>query len=356
MACASMFLLALFTVFVILLAIFLFGLIVFIVGLANSGKIKRNNKKWPIVLMVIGVLNMIPPVIITIVLIILASVYNYRIEHMLDIYGTLPEAWKNVETVDRNAGNQAIDLLFQAADANDRNAFIECFSEETRDRDDFAEMVDAFLEAYPGGFSETEFSYNAHGGTQSGDGWKGARYGYEGEVDGEFYYITVGYCYWSKEHPEMVGVNYLSVMNIAGDASYRNRLTEINPDNEDIYLYCYLPGPDEVNARRIDRYTYLWNESEGPVLTADEMREYLARFETLQEAIDEGGIGQPNCNPVYNGGVVSNEYYYELQPVNGEPRYAFIRTAGAYGRIIEAVECTPDDADFDNMIREHRNS
>ena len=352
MAFASMFILAVVTIFVILLLIFLFGLIVFIIGIANSRKIKRDKKKWPVVLMVIGALNMIPPVIIAVVLIILASVYNYRVEHMLDIYGTIPEAWKNVETVDQNAGKQALSMLLKAADDNDRDAFIECFSEETRSRDDFEDVVDAFFEAYPGGFSETEFSYNAHGGQNSINGGKGAVHGYEGEVDGEFYYITLGYCYWNDDHPESVGVNKLLIMTVAGDAGYNAGLTDINPDNEDIYILCYFPGPDEVNARRINRYTYLWEETDGPVLTADEMREYLSGFETLQEAIDGGGIGRPNSNPVYRGGVVSNEYYYELQPVNGEPRYAHIRTSGPYGRIIQAVECTPDGADYDNMIKD----
>lgn len=354
MAFASMFLLVLFAIAVGLFLVFTFGLILFIVGLANKKKIKRDNKKWPVVLIVIGLINMIPPVIITIILVIAASVYNYRIDHMLDLYDTIPEAWKNVETNDRKAGTQALDMLLERADANDREGFIECFAEEVRREPGFEDAVDAFFEAYPGNLSSGEFTYNAHGTSQTGE-VKKAIHGYQGPANGEYYFITVGYCYWNNEHPEEVGVTYFAIMDVAGDASYHAGLTEINRDNDELFLFCYFPSPDEVNARLIDRYTYLWTDTEGPVLTSDEMREYLADFETLQEAIDAGGIGQPNANPVYNGGIVSCEYFYELQPVNGEPRYAHIRTAGQYGRIIEAYLSTPDSTDYDHMIVEHRN-
>ena len=354
MAFASMFLVFLFVVIIILGISFLLGMILLIVGLANSGKVKKNKKKWPVVLSVVGALTMIPPVIITLIAVIAASKYNYDIEHMLDKYGTVAQAWQHVEVVDTKAANQSLDLLFAAADANNRDEFVANFSQEMREDPRFNDAVDKFFEAYPGGFSGKDYYYNAHGGTTAGPDWKGAKRGYECDVDGVHYYITIGFVYHSDEHPEKVGVNYLTIMNIEGQAMYSYGDTEINKNNEDIFLMCYLPTSDEVSARRIDRYAYLWNENDNPLMTKEEMREYLSQYETLQEAIDAGGIGQPNAIPINNGFELGS-YYYELKSVDGEPRYAEINTKGHFGKIISAYECTDTTADFDDPIITHKN-
>ena len=350
MAFASMFLVVLAVVVIVLAVSFLLGLILFLVGLANKKKAQKDNKKWPIVLIILGILIMVPPLIITIIATVAAAKYDYDIEHMLEKYGTVTEAWENVEVGDRKAADQSLEVIFDAADKGDRDAFVANFSQETRDLPGFDEAVDAFLEAYPGGFHGSEYYYNAHGRQETGKDWQGARHGCECDVNGVHYYITIGYIYFAED-TDKLGVNYLTVMNIGGDASFNDDASEFDKDS--IFLMCYLPGPDEVNARRIDRNTFLWNESDGPVLTADEMRTLLAGYNTLQEAIDDGVLGHPNAVTIKNGFDLGR-YYYELKPVDGEPRYAAIHTAGAYGRIFEAFECTETGGDFDNMIVERR--
>ena len=342
MAFVSMFLVFIAAIFIGLAIVFTIGLILFLVGVANKKKVKNSNKKWPFVLIILGWFNMVPPLIIAIILAIFVSVYNYDRAHMLDKYATLPEAWEHVEVIDTKAANQALELLFDAADNDDRDGFTACFSNEIRNDPGFEDAANAFLEAYPGGFSGAEFTYHGHGGATAGNGWKGAKRQYECDVNGVHYYVTVGFCYHSRYDQDIVGVNYLTVMNVGGEASFS--------EDEDIYLLCFIPGEDEVNARRIDGYAFLWEDTEGPVMTADEMREYLAQFVTLREAIDAGGMGYPNCTDNIN------RNFYELKPVNGEPRYAVITTAGEYGRIIQAVECTGDSSDYDNMIVPFRSS
>ena len=345
-----MFLVFLAIIAIVLAITFLLGLIFFIVGLANKKKVKKDKKKWPVVLTILGIITMIPPLIISLIAVAAASKYNYDIEHMLEKYGTVTKAWENVEVGDRKAANQALEVIFAAADKGDRAEFVSNFSQETRDLPGFDEAVDSFFEAYPGGFHGKEYYYNAHGGDRNGKGRKGARHGYECDVDGIHYYISIGYTYFSEDNTNL-GINYLTIMNVGGDAVFNDDNSPFDKDS--IFLMCYLPDPDEVKARRIDRYTFLWNESDGPVLTADEMRTLLAGYNTLQEVIDDGKLGHPNAVTIKNGFDLGR-YYYELKPVNGEPRYAAIHTSGAYGRIIEAFECTDSDADFDNMIVEHR--
>ena len=350
MAFASMFIVVLLIAAICLFFSFVLGLVLLIIGLVNSSRVK---KVWPIILDILGIMIMIPPVVITIVVVIAASKYNYNIEHMMEKYGTVTEAWKNVQVIDEKASNQAFEALFEAADAGDRDAFVANFSQEMREDPAFDDAVDAFFEAYPGGFADAELTYNAHGGRTTGEDWSGAKRGYECVIDGVHYYVTVGFVSHSDEHPEMVGINFFTVMNVEGYAEYTFGDTEINEDNEDIFLLCYVPGSDEVSARRINRYAYLWNESEVPPMTKEEMHDYLAQFTTLQEAIDAGGIGQPNVIPLRDG-IDLGEYFYELQPVDGEPRYADIQTSGPFGRIIVAYECTETSADYNDCIVERR--
>ena len=357
MAFASMFLVFMLVVIIILAATFLLGFVLFLVGIANTGKVKKDKKgkkKWPYVLSVLGVLTMIPPVIITVVVTILAFKYNYDIEHMLDKYGSVTEAWQNVSVMDEKAGNQALEVLFAAADAHDRNKFMEQFSEQTRNDPDFISAVDKFFEDYPGDFSEKEFTYHGHGGQTSFSNSRGGKREYECDVDGVHYYVTVGYVYQSEEHPEMVGIYFLTIMNVEGQAMSTYGDTDINKSNNDMLLMCYLPSSDEVSARRIDGYAYLWNPSDRPAMTKEEMRACLSQYETLQDAIDAGAIGQPNVIPLKDGFDLGN-YFYELKSEDGEPRYANVKTIGAFGKIDSAYECTDTDSDYDDPIIKHVN-
>ncbi|SCW26619.1 protein of unknown function [Ruminococcaceae bacterium YRB3002] len=352
MAFASMFIVFIVLILIVLGIQFLVGLIMLIIGLVNS---KRAKKVWPVLLDILGVVNMVPLIAAIVGTVYFYNWSQYNKEHMLEKYDSVPEAWMNESFItEQQAAGQALNALIAAASSGDRDEFVENFSEVTQEREDFDELIDAFMEEFPEGLSYEGFkrSTGRSLGTSEGYGTRSADATYRGKFNGEWYFIRIKYCY-NGDSDDEIGVFYLSMMNLSGEANYQFGDTEYNKNNDTLYLYAYMPGSDEVNARMINNYPKLWEESDGPVLTADEMREVLAGYDTLQDAIDAGAIGHPNCNPLYNG-VNLHEYYYELQPVNGEPRYAFIRTSGDYGAVQAAYEYTETSGDYDNPIVEHR--
>ena len=353
MAFASMFLVFIFIIFIVLGIMFLAGLIMLIIGLVNSKKVK---KVWPIVLDVLGIAGMVPLVVSVVGLGALFAWSQYNDEHMLEKYDSVPEAWMNESMVnEQKAAEQAINAFVTAAGNGDRDEFVENFSAVTRDRDDFDENVDAFLDAFPEGLTFDGLSRwrVASLGNENGGRTRAADATYRGKFDGEWYYIRIKYCYSGGDSDEnMIGVYYLGLLDLAGQANSVYGDNEYHRDSDLVYLYTYMP--EDIDARMIDNYPELWQETDGPVLTADEMRDVLSNYDTLREAIDEGPLGEPNWNPVHDGSV-SNEYYYELQSVDGEPRYAFIRTRGEYGPVISAYEYSETDGDYDNPIVAHVN-
>ena len=75
-----------------------------IVGLANSGKVKKNNKKWPVVVIILGVIIMIPSVVVTVIVAGSVASCSYNQEHMLERYDSVPECWMNEQVHDKQAG------------------------------------------------------------------------------------------------------------------------------------------------------------------------------------------------------------------------------------------------------------
>ena len=357
MAFASMFLLVEFAIIIIGAISFAIGLILFIIGLANKKKAQKQNRKWPIVLIILGVLIMAPSVISTAAFSIFAVSHSYNQEHMLEKYDSVPECWMNENVFDAQASEQAVDALLLAAENGDRDEFVENFSEYAQDRDGFDDRIDAFLAAYPGNLSIENMTRTGNGGVSdvpANTRWSSMDY--RGFIDGEYYRIFITFCYDSDDDPEYVGVSSFMIFNVGGAAEYFYGDDDvISKTRRYELIVCYLPDSDEVNARLIDWQPCLWQPSDGPVLTTEEMREAFRQYDTIQEAIDAGVIGNPNSSPVYkndDGSIVpSNDFYYELQPVDGEARYARFRTTGGLtGRIIDCVEYTETSGDYENYI------
>jgi len=352
MAFASMFIVVIVIIFIVLALAFAAGLVMLIIGLVNS---KRVKKVWPIILDIIGVLNMLPLIISIVGIVVFYNWSQYNKEHMLEKYDSVPQAWMNEMFIsEQQAADQAFNALIEAANEGDRDEFVENFSEVTRDRDDFDEKIDDLLEVFPEGLTFEGFTRSSCKslGSVYGNSTRTGDAVYKGKFDGEWYYIRIKFCYTGDDSDDVIGVFYMSLMNLAGEADYQFGDSEYNKDNDTLYLFAHMP--DDINARMIHNYPKFWQESDGPVLTADEMRDVLSRYDTLQDAIDAGELGHANCNPLYNG-VDLHEYYYELQPVNGEPRYAFIRSNSTYGAVLVAYEYTETGGDYDNPIVEHRN-
>jgi hypothetical protein len=81
------------------------------------------------------------------------------------------------------------------------------------------------------------------------------------------------------------------------------------------------------------------------------MRDLLGEYGTLgkREVRDKLGDSNAVFKPSTSAAYI---HYYELQPVNGEPRYAKITCKTNYGTIYDAYVCSPDDTIYDNSLYE----
>ena len=261
-------------------------------------------------------------------------------------YDSVPERWKNEYVSDNRAAAQVIKALLEAADAGDREAFAKNFTDELRAGAGFEGLLDAFFASYPKGFSEVKLdgggvsssgSYNAGHDVQEGSTF------YECTLNGEWYIINLGFCYENTDEPEKVGVDFFMIKNLEAQAVHQDAFSRDRDHYDNIVLLCDIRSSDQVNARMIDGKALLWTDTDTEKLTADEMRELLSAYRSLAAPEVRDRIGKANAEQKFFN-CTGYDYYYELVPENGEPRYAYICANSPYGRIITAYLCTTDDS------------
>lgn len=269
-------------------------------------------------------------------------------------YDSIVAKWKNETVFEKEAADDALNAVLAAAEAKDHDEFAENFTDIVRSKTGFDGKVNLFLDAFPAGLSgaELEYSGGGAGGSSGEKGWrKGASCSYECTLNGEYYCLNVSFCFCSDENPEEIGVESFTVMNKNARA-YHLGMASDDPDYFDrIDLLCDIKSEEEMPARLIGGTPYLWTETDVPKLTADEMRDLLGEYGTLgvKEVRDRIGPANDTYKSFNNA---SYRHYYELQPENGEPRYAYIVCQTEYGKIYDAYVCTPYETLYDDPLYE----
>jgi len=265
--------------------------------------------------------------------------------YFMDIeYDSVPERWRNEWVSDRRAASEVIEALLSSADSGDREAFSENFTPELQASADFAETLDAFFESYPVGLSECELDgglvaseMSTHDGYSMQDGSTH----YNCTLDGESYFINLCFCHGNDLEPDKVGVTYFTVRNLEAKAVYNDNSSRDRDYEEGTYMLCDIRNSEEICARLINGNAYLWTPTDTPKLTADKMGELIEKYGELSPADVWVEIGEPNAQiSWYNS--TGCDCYYELQPEDGEPRYAHICASRYRGNIYYAYLCTPE--------------
>lgn len=269
-------------------------------------------------------------------------------------YDSIVEKWKNETVFEGEAADDAVNALLKAAEAKNHDEFTENFTDKLRSTRSFDNSVDWFLNAFPEGLSEAEFNYRgggAGGSSKEGEWRKGATYTYDCTLNGEWYFVSVSFCFCNDNHPEEIGVEQFIVMNKNARA-YHNEKASRDPEYYDKFdVICDIKSEEEMPARVIGGSPYLWTETDNPKLTADEMRDLLGEYGTLGNRELRDRIGPSNS--IYKSfNSASYKHYYELQTENGEPRYAYITCQTDYGKIYDAYICTPDEILYDDPLYE----
>ena len=358
MAFVSMVIVFILIAAVILGAMLIAGLVLLIVGIVGKSKAKNAGKKSPTVCIVSGGVLLALPVITAVVLSVwgISSVIGTAIKRTG--YECVPDRWRNEWVYDSQAKEEIIEALLTSADSGDQAAFARNFTPELQSKEDFEQTVQDFFAAYPGGFSNCERKDEGGGGGGSYNAGHNVRTDslhFNTTLNGEWYYISVEFCYENTDEPDKVGVTDFKIMNLEAAAVFFEEYSRSMEHPDNAYLMCDRKSPDEINARLIGGQPFLWTPTDTPKLTADELRDLLKENKRLDDPALSEKLGEPNAFRKY---VNSNgyEYYYELAERHGMPCYAYICADAPFGEIVSAFICTPTEYDYDYTLFDKENS
>ena len=115
---------------------------------------------------------------------------------------------------DYNQDVEVIKALLSSADSGDREAFSENFTPELQSGDDFADTLDAFFASYPKGLSECKLDGGLVSSSMSRHDGHSIQHGsthYNCILNGEWYFINLGFCHEDNLEPDKVGVDYFTI-------------------------------------------------------------------------------------------------------------------------------------------------
>lgn len=320
---------------IVLGIIFIIGVVQLIIGLVKKKKTPDSSGKK---LIVSGGVLMSMPAVITLVFVVFLFGRNRSI----------PKRWQYSWKTEHEAAKEAITELLTSSDNADKERFMSCFTKELRDDPNFEKYIDAYFAAYPVGLSECELEGGLTSSSSSydyGHGFKTGYTDYKCEMDGEYYFITLGFCFANTDEPDKLGVTSFSVKDLQAQAVRNAEMINYDENDNPPCAECRIISDSEVKAQLIDGNGYLWTETENEKLSALEMKKLLEKVVNLDDKLFVDTVGQPNAIfKAFN--ATGTDYYYELQPENGEPRYAYIVTSESYGRIIYGYLCTPFETDY----------
>lgn len=339
------YLILIFVLIPLIAVIFLAGIILLIIGIVNKRKPKNAGRKFPTVCISVGGTLLVLPALIVAIGIV-SSIGK-------GTYNSVPEHWKNALVGDRQAADEAIKALMEAAGNGDREALTKNFTAEVRNSPSFDKELDSFLDTYPAALSECELDGGSSGSSGSYNYGHNVLTGsahYTCDLEGKKYFINISFCYENTDEPDKVGVESFSVMNLGARALYiqeSNEKAMLGEYEDNTFLICDIKGSDEVDARLIGGLPFVWHPTINEKLTEDEMRTLLSKTSSMDSLTRK--IGTPNVSIKYSNST-GYDYYYELVPENGEPRYAHI-SASRNGDIIDAYVFTPEKGLYDNPLK-----
>lgn len=319
------------------------GLFFLIFGIICKRKPKNKGKKFPVVFIVIGSVLLLLPVGTTVLMIIgsVLSVASLTVQR-LD-YDNVTDKWRNEWVSDNTAADDAIRELLNAADAGDRETLAATFAPNIQKEAGFDSALDDFFDTYPDGLSQCELdggSVSSSGSYNYGESVLTVNTSYTCTLNGEWYYIGLGFCHKNTDSPDDVGVSFFCVENLeayALDYEYR----------DDEHLACSIVSDNDVSAKLIGGRGFLFEPTPDRLLTEAQMRAYLDKYDDLYHLSAE--IGAPNVTKKYSNST-GYDHYYELAPQNGEPRYAHLCTNSPMGSFISSYICSDTECFYGETL------
>ncbi len=321
----------------IILGIFaVIGLVLLVAGIVCKKKDKNKGRKFPVVLIAIGSVFLGIPVMLGLVMLVSGAFGEISKGIEGTTYESVTDEWRNGGYIgDATAKKQAINALCEFSESGDKESFSELFTRNIQAEQGFQEEIDAYFESYPKGLGLCELDGGL--GSSSGSTDDGLRTStvstyYTCMLDGEWYFISLCFCYENDKSPEDIGVTDFHILNLEAYAMDRDY-------DENEHLSCTIESEDNVTARLIDDRAFRFTPTPDRKITADELKRYLVGHKDIGEIRKK--YGEPNVYKKYSN-CTGHDFYYELVPENeGEPLYAYICAGGQHnGEIYSVYLCT----------------
>lgn len=313
MAFISMIFVVIFIIVVILAAIGLLGAVLMVVSAIWMKKRKREGKKPSKICFVVGCVLFLIPITVGGMLALSVIVSDIKMQMQRKNYLTVTDKWRNEWVAEDTAAEEAITVLLEAADAEDKERLKEMFPQNAQGvKLDW--QIDKFFEEYPKGLSQAEVKeervYPGGGSYQDGKAIKDLGARYEIVLDNERYYITMWACYQNEVNPKEVGVTFFTVES---EKAYVLDKKYMDTD----YIFADTVVEEEFETRRIDGLAYRFNVIERSI-TKEEVVQTLKEERSIKNFKEK--YGEPNVIHKYSNSN-GTDYIYELQPSDGEKQY-----------------------------------
>ena len=339
MAFASMFIVFLVIVLAVLGFMFIVGLILLITGIVRKKNPKNIGKRSPTISIVLGAVLLVLPVGTGAIAGGCAA--REAILRNKD-YDIVTDKWRNVLVTDKEAAQSVTEQLLDCAEKGDKETIKKLFSASVSGKDGFDKALDEFIENYPKGLSDGErkdlnVSGSSHYDKDGAKKYSKARFRISS--GGEEYFISLDFCYYNKKNKDEIGLESFTVENLEAKA--------LKKDREGDVILIDRESSDKVTARLIGGNAYIFTPAEGRLISESEMSGLLKKHLYLSDISSE--IGQPNAQFKMEN-ATGYDYFYELEPKDGEPRFIHITTDTPMGKVLGNYLCSDEESFFSQKL------
>lgn len=323
MAFIGIFLMYFFILIAILVGLFVIGWIIMLIGLANQKKVKLLGKKYPHVLISIGAVMVLIPMLCVGSVVVSSVVSKVKLAIERRGYDNFVDKWENEYVPNDEAGLEAIEWVFEAADNGDKDAIIEVFAKDVQDDSEFIRQIDAFLAEYPGNLSGAKII--SKGGDEARDYDYNTKieivqfyYTFEIIKDGMYYYVDIGGCKENDYDPEQIGIEYFILKSDRVVVCNQDVIVEstYNTSDYDEYILAQIEVGGDFTTRRVGGCSVKFYDFDRNLTKEDVVNAYDESAD-LKQLVEK--IGEPNSK-----NITEKEVIYEIEPIDGEPRYVKI--------------------------------
>lgn len=312
--------------------LFTLGGTITVISILRRRKAKRNGRKPKKFGLIFGGTLMAIPVAIVIYVVGAAVFSGVKLHIERKGYENFTDKWKNEHVTDYQARGDIEKEFFAAVDNNDAAAVAAMFTGKIQENPDFMDQVEKFLKVCPDDLSKQNIQFQGGGETSKINFGKVVQSFSADAVfdyDDTRYYIYIHACHGDDYEPENVGLEYFSLKSEATHVledqnGYRRKNNE--------FIIAEIKTVADCETRIVHDYSYMFYPHPERNITETNFRKTMQSCKNISNL--ESTLGEPNaiCERL-------SRAVYELEPVDGKPRYAVVTYDDTYGKIYNYELC-----------------